>query len=233
MKLRLTIGWNAVAYFPDDQSLPITHYTHCSWSLTTGHVFMTPPARVMSGLWIFRVILRYFVTATLGHFSPGYHHRVESIKPAKNVHRGITSEAGMRGTIDQSEGRAEQIWPIRSRDENTERIMNRQISEEWEADGWWEAPTLTRGLRVRHRLTPSVGQFLHAVISDSNTDNTFSARDGVIQLLSLPFSLESQTEGGNDIPVPEEARETYCHGSWGRGKRGGNNQFCFPVLSPP
>ena len=38
----------------------------------------------------------------------------------------------------------------------------------------------------------------------------------VIQLLSLLFSLELQTEGGNDIPVPEEARETretYCHGS--------------------
>ena len=61
------------------------------------------PARVMTGLWIFRVILRYFVTATLGHFSPGYHRRVESIKPAKNVHGGITSDAaGVRGDIHQS-----------------------------------------------------------------------------------------------------------------------------------
>ena len=59
-------------------------------------------ARVMTGLWIFRVILRYFVTATLGHFSPGYHRRVESIKPAKNVHGGITSDAGVRGDIRQS-----------------------------------------------------------------------------------------------------------------------------------
>ena len=60
------------------------------------------PARVMTGPWIFRVILRYFVTATLGHFSPGYHRRVESIKPAKNVHGGITSDAGVRGDIHQS-----------------------------------------------------------------------------------------------------------------------------------
>ena len=156
MELRLTIVWNVVAYFPDDQSLAITHYTHCSWSLTTGH---DTPARVMSGLWIFRVTLRYFVTATRGHFSPGYHHRVESIKLAKNVHGGITSDVEWRGNTHQSGDRCEQIWPVRGKAENPERIMCRQISEEWEADGWWEVPTLTRGLRARHRLTPSVGEF--------------------------------------------------------------------------
>ena len=32
MELRLTIDGNAAAYFPDHQSSPITHYTHCSWS---------------------------------------------------------------------------------------------------------------------------------------------------------------------------------------------------------
>ena len=104
MELRLTIVWIVVAYFPDDQSLAITHYTHCSWSLTTGH---DTPARVMSGLWIFRVTLRYFVTATRGHFSPGYHHRVESIKLAKNVHGGITSDVETRGQYPPIRG---QMW---------------------------------------------------------------------------------------------------------------------------
>ena len=234
MELRLTIVWNVVAYFPDDQSLAITHYTHCSRSLTTGH---DTPARVMSGLWIFRVTLQYFVTATLGHFSPGYHHRVESIKLAKNVHGGITSDVETRGPYPPIRS---QMWAdLTSQRQGWkpgEDYACRQISEEWEADGWWEVPTLTRGLRARHRLTPSFGEFLHAIISDSNTDNTSPMVFSVIQLLSLLFSLELQTEGGNDIPVPEEARETretYCHGSWGRGRRGENNQFCFPVLSPP
>ena len=62
-------------------------------------------ARVVTGLWVFRVILRYFVTAALGHFSPGYHRRVESIKLAKNVHGGITSDAGVRGRYPPIIGR--------------------------------------------------------------------------------------------------------------------------------
>ena len=81
---------------------------------------------------------------------------------------------------------------------------------------------------VPTRLTPSVGEFLHAIISDSNTDNTFSARDCVIQLLSLlAFSLEHQSEGGNDIPVPEEARETYLLGLEGEGGEAGTISFVF------
>ena len=86
--------------------LLIAHIAHGPDLLTS----VMTPARVVTGLWVFRVILRYFVTAALGHFSPGYHRRVESIKPAKNVHGGITSDAGVRGgDIHQSEASIGQI----------------------------------------------------------------------------------------------------------------------------